>query len=331
MIRLATVFSGIGAIEHALKRQEVPHEMVYACDIDKFVKKSYFANYPIREDQWHDDVTKIDGSKYTGKVDLFVGGSPCQSFSTMGKLGGFEDTRGTLFFEYARLVKEMQPKVFIYENVKGLFTHDKGKTWEVVRNTFEELGYDFTYTLMNSKDYGIPQSRPRLFVVGFRKDLLGSIERFEFPEKEELKYIGHDFLEDSGMTQAAIDRGFTQIDRVEDKYTFSDKMQSWVMTSGTKGFHVDPALDRPILKTILATCYKMHRSGIDNYWTRPDNGLIRKMTPREHLRLMGYSDWFNIDVSNTQLMKQAGNSIVVDVIEKILQAILVAVPEFKEE
>ena len=167
MVRLATVFSGIGAPEQALKQLKEDVEIVFACDNgerelelsyeeimeqtkmftdeerisfvndlykktnkENSVKKSYFANYDISEEQWYEDIRFIDGKKYFGKVDVLVGGSPCQSFSTYGKKKGFEDTRGTLFFHYANLIKEMRPKVFIYENVIGLKTHDKGNTWK---------------------------------------------------------------------------------------------------------------------------------------------------------------------------------------------------------
>ena len=191
-IRLATMFSGIGSIEHALKRLNLKEEIVFACDNDKYVKQSYFANYEIAESSWYDDVKNIDGNKYIDKIDLLVGGSPCQSFSMVGKRKGFDDTRGTLFYEFARVVKESQPKVFIFENVKGLVNHDKGNTFEVIKETFKELGYKFKYRLLNSKDFGIPQHRERIFVIGFKDH---SID-FEFPEPISLEYKMQDFLED---------------------------------------------------------------------------------------------------------------------------------------
>ncbi|WAG31588.1 DNA (cytosine-5-)-methyltransferase [Staphylococcus chromogenes] len=118
-------------------------------------------------ENFHQDVRFIDGTQYKGNVDLFVGGSPCQSFSMVGKRGGFEDTRSTLFYEYARLIKEIQPKIFIYENVKGVINHDKGNTWTIMQNVFNQLGYTWQFTVLNAKHYGIPQNRERLFVVGF--------------------------------------------------------------------------------------------------------------------------------------------------------------------
>ena len=140
-IKVATMFSGIGAIEHAFKRLKLDSEIVFASDIDKYVKQSYFANYKIEEEDWYDNVQDINGNKYKGKVDLLVGGSPCQSFSMIGKRKGFADTRGTLFYDFARVVKESQPKIFIFENVKGLINHDKGNTFETIKATFDELGY----------------------------------------------------------------------------------------------------------------------------------------------------------------------------------------------
>ena len=191
-IRLATTFSGIGAIEHAFQRLGLNCEIMFAGDIEPKCKQSYFANYAITESQWHNDVHDFDATPYKGKVDLFVGGAPCQAFSMVGKRRGFEDTRGTLFREFARIVKECEPKVFIFENVKGLLSHDKGKTWEVIKNTFEEYcGYQVYYQVLNSKDYGIPQHRERIFCIGFKNPV-----PFKYPAPKPLEYEMYDFLED---------------------------------------------------------------------------------------------------------------------------------------
>ena len=191
-VKLATLFSGIGAIEYALKRLKIKTEIVFASDIDKFVKDSYFANYGINESKWYNDVKDIDGTNYNGQIDLLVGGSPCQSFSMVGKRKGLNDTRGTLFYEFARIVKESNPNVFIFENVKGLISHDKGNTFETIKATFDELGYKYFYQVLNAKDYGIPQHRERIFVVGFKDNAIN----FEFPEPIKLEYKMQDFLED---------------------------------------------------------------------------------------------------------------------------------------
>ena len=232
MIRVATVFSGIGSIEHALDRLDIPHKIVFACDngdipvkynedeelkkiknmhskkekkeyVDKlyssqstkqnYVKKSYMANYKIDEDDFHLDIKLLDGTDYKGKVDLFVGGSPCQSFSMVGKRKGLEDARGLLIFQFCRLVNEIQPKMFIYENVKGILNHNGGETWQIIEKEFKKLGYKITKQIMNSKDYGIPQNRERLFVVGFKNHSV----KFNFPKPLKLEITMKDLLEDN--------------------------------------------------------------------------------------------------------------------------------------
>lgn len=139
MIRLGSLFSGIGAIEHALKRLNIRTEIQFASDIEPNCKKSYFANYEITEDRWCSDVHELDAKPYRYKVDLLVGGAPCQAFSLVGKRRGFDDTRGTLFREFARVVKECQPKVFIFENVRGMLNHNKGVTWDVIKRPLKMI------------------------------------------------------------------------------------------------------------------------------------------------------------------------------------------------
>lgn len=341
-IRLATAFSGIGAIEHAFQRLGLSTKIVFAGDIDANCKKMYFANYEINEEDWFTDIHDFNAVKYRGKVDLLVGGAPCQAFSTVGFQHGFEDTRGTLFREYARVIKECQPKVFIFENVHGLFTHDNGITWDVIKNTFEDYcDYDIYYQCLNAKDYGIPQRRERLFCVGFKKKT-----EFKFPRPIELKYKMYDFLEDYTLSKyyiqdsdekiitpydekigkADINLNFNEFrfkcKEVEDKYYLSEKVASYVLASGTKTFKTPVETDCDIARTLLSSMHKMHRSGVDNYVTyKKEKGVngLRKLTPRECFRLMGFTDDFNIVVSNTAAYQEAGNSIVVDVLIAILK------------
>ena len=360
MIKLATIFSGIGSIEWALKRMNIDYKIIFACDngdielkdineeeIRKkmfslktlkeqreyerslflqnkktnFVKSTYFANYDIDEKNFHYDVRFLDGRKYKGKVDLFVGGSPCQAFSIMGYKRGFEDTRGTLFYEYARLVKEIEPKVFIFENVQGLLKHDGGKTWDIIQKVFSSFGYNISYRVLDSKDFGIPQTRRRLIVVGF-KDKTKNIDE---PKTVELKYTLQDFLETttkygnliSNNGKIELLNGGSDID---DKYFLSDLVYKHVMSTGTKSYYTKPEIDLTIARPLLATMHKMHRAGVDNYITY--KGKLRKLTPRECMRLMGFDDSFKIVVSDTQAYKQAGNSIVVDVMIAIMKEIL---------
>lgn len=352
MLKLATAFSGIGAIEFALKRMRVEHRIVFACDSDSFVKKSYFANYDIDESQWFDLVQDIDGNKYKRKVDLFVGGTPCQSFSMVGKRNGLEDVRGTLFYDFARLIKDIQPKAFIFENVKGLLSHDSGKTWRVIEETFKELQYSYYPKVLNAKDFGIPQNRERLFVIGFKKNHF-----FSFPQPIPLNLAMQDFLDDNApekyilgekgikfvTSPKNLSKRYTQVNGdialcqkanqqfnwhgdfvfetkggVDDKYFLSEKVAKYVLASGTKNFYSKPETDLPIARPLLSTMAKMHRAGVDNYITRGNR--IRKLTPRECLRLMGFDDNFKIIVSDTQIYRQAGNSIVVDVLIHILRS-----------
>ncbi len=188
-IRLGTVFSGIGAIEQALKRSSREYEQVFACDIDRSVKASYFANYEISNDRWFDDIHDIDGKYFVDNTDLLVGGSPCQSFSMVGKREGLEDFRGLLVYEFIRLVKEIKPAVFIFENVKGLLSHDKGNTWQILAESFMSIGYTIHWKVLNAKDYGIPQNRERLFVVGFK-----DFRFFSFPTPIPLTVSMQDFF-----------------------------------------------------------------------------------------------------------------------------------------
>lgn len=368
MIKLATVFSGIGAIEWALKRLNIDYEIVFACDngeidlgVDEqefrkkinscqtleeqkklvddivatkrkrnFVKETYLANYEISNERFHHDVRFIDGTKYND-VDLFVGGSPCQAFSIMGYQKGFEDTRGTLFYDYARLVSEIRPKVFIYENVQGMLKHDHGKTWKVIKSVFESLNYTLNIQVLDSKDYGIPQTRRRLFVVGFRNDL--EINDFSFPKPMQLNFSLNDFLQTTTRfgNFNSVDGNIViekEPEDIDDKYFLSELVRKHVMSGGTGNYYTKPEIDLTIARPLLCTMHKMHRAGVDNYVTYKEK--IRKLTPRECLRLMGYDDSFKIVVSDLQTYRQAGNSIVVDVMIAVLKAII-KTNVFKEE
>lgn len=369
-IRVATVFSGIGSPEQALVRLGQPHKVIFACDngervididynkhfekiksltsakkkreyVDQlyaehtkrinYVQRSYLANYKIEDGNFYQDVMLLDGSDYYGKVDLFVGGSPCQSFSIAGARGGFEDTRGTLFFEYCRLVKEIQPEVFIYENVYGVLTHDKGKTWETMQNVFSELGYHFSWQILDARDYGIPQGRRRLFVVGFKsKD---AADRFEFPSKINLSECPlptmQSMLEENmavGSMQS-INGKLQKVDdkkgEPEDRYYLSDKLREYVLAPGTKNFmHPRAKTDLPIARAIVKNMGNTYRASVNNYVHT--NGRLRHLTMREVHRLMGYPDSYKIVVSKAQAYKQAGNSIVVDVIMNLEKQIIKA-------
>lgn len=298
-----------------------------------FVKKAYMANYGdrIHSDDFHLDIRFLDGTDYSSSnIDLLVGGSPCQAFSTVGAQFGLNDTRGTLFYEFARIVRETQPKVFIYENVRGLTTHDNGRTWRIIQSVFEK---DLRYRIaepqvLNASDYGIPQIRRRLFVVGIREDI--ECAPFVYPSPVELKYTMQDFLEDNcangNFTFNKVD-GSLIINKVpgkpDDKFTLTPAVQKYVLAGGTSNYKTSSETDLPIARTLMKMMTQHHRAGVDNYITVQKNPLVlRQLSDREALRLMGYPDDFKIAVSSMQTLRQAGNSIVVDVMMAIVRQIL---------
>ncbi len=338
-----------------------------------FVKKSYLANYILNEEHFHQNISFLNASQYRGKIDLYVGGSPCQSFSIVGKRGGFEDTRGTLFYEYARVLKECQPRFFIYENVKGVLSHDNGQTWQTMKNVFEDTGYKFKDFIFNAKDFGIPQHRERLFVIGFKDEK--DFKRFEEPKKTKLKFTMENFLEDiveekyylpkKGINfvidEKNLNKKFTQINgdialcqkanqqfnwhgdfieeytqkelekmgKIDNKYFLSENVKRYVLDDKFFMNNKDnnELIDLEIARPLTATMHKMHRAGVDNYISYGknldvENRRIRKLTPRECFRLMGFCDSFKHVVSDTQLYHQAGNSIVVDVLISIIKEII---------
>lgn len=374
-INVATVFSGIGAPEQALVRLNVPHRVLFACDngermidIDyakefvnvkslnspqkkmdyvdnlyksksrqtNFVQRSYLANYLIEDNRFFQDIVLLDGTDFSGKVDLFIGGSPCQSFSIAGARGGFEDTRGTLFFEYCRLVNEIQPEVFIYENVYGVINHDSGRTWSTMQNVFSELGYYFAWSILDARDYGIPQGRRRLFVVGFKSQ--EAYSRFSFPDKIDLNtcplptmqsMLEENMAEGSMMsvngTLQAID---SKKGEPEEMYYLSQKLVDYVLAPGTKNFvHYNAKTDLPIARALVKNMGNSYRASVNNYvhtHTSKGKGRLRHLTQREVHRLMGFPDSYKIVVSKAQAYKQAGNSIVVDVMMAIEREIIKA-------
>lgn len=301
-IRIGTTFSGIGAIEYAFKRLSLKTEIMFAGDINENCRKSYFANYDIKNDSWHTDIHDFNAKPFLNKIDLLVGGAPCQAFSIVGNRLGFEDTRGTLFREFARVIKECKPKVFIFENVQGLYKHDKGKTWEVISNTFREYcGYHIFFRRLNSKNYGIPQHRERLYCIGFRKKT-----DFLFPAPIPCPYIMYDFMEDyrggayyndeydckvltndpkryGGLASGELTPKYNEFvfkcSDVEDKHYLSKTVAEYVLAGGSKGFKTSTETDLQIARPLLQSMHKMHRAGVDNYVSyRKEKGINGEST-----------------------------------------------------
>lgn len=222
MIRVATLFSGVGTPEQSLKHLKVEHETVFACEIDKYARTTYLANNQ-EPKTFYDDVYNIDGNIYKDQIDILIGGSPCQSFSIAGKRMGTSCPRGNLIYEYFRIIEESKPKVFIYENVKGFLSIDKidkkekyGETFKNFVQSFKELGYTIYYEILNTKDYGVPQNRERIYIVGFRDEV-----EFEFAPKQELKLRLKDMLEDE----------------VDEKYLLNQELVSKYLETGTASNH----------------------------------------------------------------------------------------------
>ena len=367
VLRVGTLFSGIGAAEQALKQLNVPYEIVFACDngerklklskeeilaqVDgmstdeverhveglyeatgkpNLVKKSYLANYDIQRDCWHEDVRFMSGDKYKGNVDILIGGSPCQSFSTYGLKRGLEDARGTLFYEYARMVKEVQPSVFIYENVRGLLCHDKGRTWQTIKGIFDCLDYDIGEPqVLDAQKYGLPQMRKRLFVVGIKKSL--PAHHFVYPKPVPLVKKVVDYLnaaESIPIEYYLPEKGYkwtTEVERNQNKARMNREVmgcQTAVQQYNWSGdFRMEIARPDHIASSrVFVTTYQ----GPDER-LRKEFGhkkvVVRKLMPEECLRLMGFED-FKIVVDDNTAYRQSGNSIAVPVMKALLREIL---------
>ena len=355
-MNIATVFSGIGAPEYALKTYfpALKPRIVFACDCgetkplddeivarikslkgniarqkaaneaygkirkEHWIKKVYIANYAsigADDKKWYDDIRFLDGNEYAGKVDIFVGGSPCQSFSNMGRRKGLEDVRGTLFYDYARLIKEIKPKVFIYENVPGMLSRDQGRVWETIKCVFAQLGYGVAFNVLNSADCGIPQARRRLFVVGFKNAKF--LNSFSFPQPIPLLKFAPEFYETRipskyYLTQKGFEFVTTHPGRakINSQIIRTEKRNQEFNWNGDFVFErLNNISDKGILQRAFVGKYE----GVD--------GVIRKLTPRECFRLMGFKDDFIICSNDTQAYMQSGNAIVVDVLALLFASI----------
>lgn len=290
-MKVISLFAGIGGLDTGFI--ENGYEVVWANDIDKYAVQTYQANYssPIVLG----DLNKINLDEIPS-ADIVIGGFPCQPFSSMGELKGFEDTRGTLFFRIVELIQNQierghKPKALVLENVRNLKHHDKGKTFKIIKKTLTDLGYKVYDQVLNSSDYGVPQTRNRTFIVCFSN----SETEFTYPEKTELTLTLQDLLEHD----------------VDKKYFLSDRILPTILSNGTGGYKAKSEIDLKIARPLCATMAKMHRACQDNYVTQ--NERVRRLTPRECARLQGFGDDFIIPVSDTQAYKQFGNAVTANV------------------
>ncbi len=306
--RFIDLFAGIGGFHLAL--ESFGACCVYANEWDKFAQDVYFANFGIRPEG---DITKVDEQSIPDH-DILCAGFPCQAFSISGKRLGFNDSRGTLFFDVARIVREKRPRVVFMENVKNFASHDGGNTIRVVEATMRELGYSFHYAVLNAVDYGVPQKRERVYMVCFRNDIDDS--RFVFPKPFKLERHVEDFLLDDDSTASLVvnrpDTYFTTLK--DDKYS-SKSIRLGIVNKGGQGERIYSAKG-------IAITFSAYGGGVfsktGGYLV---NGKTRKLHPRECARLMGYPDTFEMSPRATQAYKQFGNSVVVDVLQYILISI----------
>lgn len=299
MMKVASLFCGCGGLDYGFHK--AGYEIVWANDFDKYAVETYNRNFPNKA--ICADINQVDLDSIP-KHDVLIGGFPCQPFSMMGKENGFNDRRGTLFFKVVEIIENQknrgqQPRIVVLENVRNLMTHDKGRTFKVIRETLEGLGYHVFSAQLNSADYGVPQTRNRVFLVCLMDDI-----DYKFPKGVKLKYTLQDLLEQD----------------VPDKYFLSDRILKTILSNGTGGYYAKSEIDLTIARPLTATMAKMHRACQDNYVTQEKG--VRRLTPRECARLQGFPDSFKIEVSDAQAYKQFGNAVTVNVSYAIAKSIL---------
>jgi len=302
------LFAGIGGFRIALEKTGA--KCVFSSEWDKFAQITYKENFG---EIPKGDITKINEEEIP-KHDILCAGFPCQAFSISGKQRGFKDTRGTLFFDIAKIIKHHHPKIVFLENVKNLIKHYNGNTLKIILKTLEDLGYNVFYQVLVSSTFGVPQARERIYIVCFRKDL--EITNFSFPKPTYKKIIVKDILEDD---EKAID---CIINRTDLKFWERNEtpslrpIQIGQINNGGQGERIYSIKGH----AITLSAYGGGVAGKTGAYLI--NEKIRRLTPRECARVQGYPEWFKIPVSKSQAYKQFGNSVSVPVIEAIFKQIL---------
>jgi DNA (cytosine-5)-methyltransferase 1 len=298
-IKFIDLFCGIGgfrvAFEEACSENDVVSECVFSSDIDTFAQDSYEANFG---DRPHGDITQID-EKDIPDHDILFAGFPCQPFSIIGQMKGLNDTRGTLFFDIARIIKEKEPKAFILENVKQLVGHDKGKTLKVILQSLKDLGYHVQYSVLNALDYGLPQKRERIVIVGHREPIM-----FTFPSPERPYKPLTEILET----------------KVDSKHFASDYIREKRKDTHKSSYY--PSIWHENKSgNVCSYPYSCALRAGASYNYLLVNGE-RRLTPREMFRLQGFPDSYKIVVSDGQARKQAGNAVPVNMIKAVVLKLL---------
>lgn len=307
-IKVIDLFAGIGGFHLAFK--SFGADIIYANEWDKATADIYYKNFGIIPTG---DITKIE-TKDIPEHDILCAGFPCQAFSISGNQRGFDDSRGTLFFEVARIVKEKKPRVVFMENVKNFATHNNGQTLEVVKKTMEELGYSFFSEVLNAADYGVPQSRKRIYMLAFRNDL--GVDEFNFPKSIPLnKTVKNILLPEEFTHKYEIVRNDVVMKKFIEKKS-TQPIRLGIVNKGGQGERIYSVLGTAITLSAYGGGVGA-KTGI--YLV---NDKLRRLAPRECARLTGFPDNFVISSNDNMAYKQFGNSVVVDVLQYIIEEMI---------
>lgn len=315
------LFAGIGGIrlgfEQVFKKNS---ETVFVSEWDEYAQKTYKANFESPK-EIAGDITKIN-EKEIPTFDICLAGFPCQAFSLAGQRKGFEDNykgtcRGTLFLDVARICEEHRPKVIFCENVKGLTIHDKGRTFKIIKSTFENLGYNVFSQILNSRDFGVPQNRERIYIVCFRKDL--EIEEFNFPKSTDSTKTIRDILEENPVSA----KYYLSTTYIETLKRHKARHEALGHGFGYEIRDLDSVAGAIVCggmgreRNLIIDKRQKNLTPVTHIKGKVNTDGIRKMTPREWARLQGFPDSYKLVLADTHLYKQFGNSVSVPVITAI--------------
>lgn len=297
-LKFIDLFAGIGGMRLAF--ESTGATCVFSSEWDKYAQKTYEANFGEIPDG---DITKIKATDIP-KFDILLAGFPCQPFSSIGKREGFKHkTQGTLFYDVARIIDHHKPKAFLLENVAGLLTHDDGRTFTTILSTLVELGYEVEYRILDASDYGVPQKRERIYIVGFKKTKVRSAD-FLFPRPRSKKVGIGKFIE-TGLTDLSITKHL-------------QKVYIYKLPDGRPEV-ITQKSDFPV-KTLVASYHKIQR--LTGTFVADGPTGLRLLSENECKAVMGYPKSFKIPVSRTQMYRQFGNSVAVPVVKAVARSIV---------
>lgn len=320
------LFAGAGGLALGLEKAGLEGQCFV--EFDRFACATLRKNRP----NWNiicDDVHKVDFTQYTGRIDVVSGGAPCQAFSYAGKRRGFGDTRGTLFHEFARCVTEVKPKMFLFENVRGLLSHDHGRTFETISNVFQSLGYCIQYQILNACYYGVGQKRERIIVIGIREDLVDKIH-FEYPKSDDRwttlkdalkdcpKSVGEKYSENKRKVMDLVPPGGCWIDLPEE-VAKSYMQGAYYSGGGRRGMARRLTWDEPCLTLTTSPSQKQTER------CYPDE--TRPLTVREYARIQSFPDEWQFEGTMASQYKQIGNAVPVEMARRVGVQIVKALKE----